>query len=60
MKRCISRTRPSSRGWDLLWCDKYKGKIFMLNGHIALDCGAAYGLPLGCLRLDDMKEFYVE
>lgn len=38
----------------------YKGKIFMLNGHIALDCGAAYGLPLGCLRLDDMKEFYVE
>ena len=38
----------------------YKGKIFTLNGHIAIDCGAAYGLPLGCLRLDDRKEFYVE
>lgn len=38
----------------------YKGKIFNLNGHIDLDCGAAYGLPLGCLRLDDMREFYVE
>ena len=37
-----------------------KGKIFQLNGHIAIDCGAAYGLPLGCLRLDDMKEFYVD
>ena len=37
-----------------------KGKIFTLNGHIAIDCGAAYGLPLGCLRLDDMQEFYVE
>lgn len=37
-----------------------KGKIFTLNNHIAIDCGAAYGLPLGCLRLDDMAEFYVE
>lgn len=39
---------------------EYKGKIFRLNGHIALDCGAEYGLPLGCIRLDDGKEFYVE
>ena len=38
----------------------YKGKIFALNNHIAIDCGAAYGLPLGCLRLDDMREFYVD
>lgn len=37
-----------------------KGKIFKLNNHIAIDCGAAYGLPLGCLRLDDMEEFYVD
>ncbi len=37
-----------------------KGKIWKLNGTIAIDCGAAYGLPLGCLRLDDMEEFYVE
>lgn len=37
-----------------------KGKIFKLNNHIAMDCGAAYGLPLGCLCLDTMEEFYVE
>lgn len=37
-----------------------KGRIFKLNNHIAMDCGAAYGLPLGCLCLDTMDEFYVE
>lgn len=37
-----------------------KGRIFKLNNHIAIDCGAAYGLPLGCLCLDTMDEFYVE
>lgn len=35
------------------------GKIFIGNGHIAIDCGCAYGRALGCLRLDDMQEFYV-
>ncbi len=25
-----------------------------------IDCGCAYGRTLGCLRLDDMQEFYVE
>ena len=29
------------------------------SGHlINIDCGCARGLPLGCLRLDDGKEFY--
>ena len=37
-----------------------KGKIWQGNGHIALDCGAGYGLPLGCIRLEDMQTFYVE
>ena len=37
----------------------HKGKIYKSNNHIAIDCGAAFGLPLGCIRLDDMKEFYV-
>ncbi len=37
-----------------------KGKIWSLNGTVAIDCGVAHGLPLGCLRLDDMKEFYVD
>ena len=35
------------------------GKIWRGNNHIAIDCGAAYGGRLGCIRLDDMAEFYV-
>jgi serine/threonine protein phosphatase 1 len=38
---------------------RYKGKIYMKNNHIAIDCGAVFNFRLGCLRLDDMKEFYV-
>ena len=38
---------------------RYIGKIWQGNGHIALDCGAAYGGPLGCLCLDTMKEYYI-
>jgi len=40
--------------------DEYKGRIYKANGHIAIDCGAGYDLPLGCIRLDDLKEFYVD
>jgi len=36
------------------------GRIFRQNGHIAIDCGAGFGGPLGCIRLEDMKEFYVD
>ena len=35
------------------------GRIFYGNGSIAVDCGEARGGTVGCLRLDDMKEFYV-
>ena len=35
------------------------GKIFFGNGSIAIDCGEARGGTIGCLRLEDMKEFYV-
>jgi len=35
------------------------GRIFYGNGSIAIDCGEARGGTIGCLRLDDMKEFYV-
>ncbi len=38
----------------------YEGKIWRKNRHIALDCGAGFGGPLGCIRLDDGKEFYVD
>lgn len=34
--------------------------IWQKNNHIAIDCGVASGNPLCCLRLDDMKEYYVE
>jgi len=37
----------------------YIGKIYRDHGHIAIDCGAGFGMPLGCIRLDDFKEFYV-
>ncbi len=40
--------------------EAYAGKIFTGNGHIAIDCGAGHGLSLGCLRLEDMREFYVK
>lgn len=36
-----------------------KGKIYYGENCIVLDCGAAYGERLGCLRLEDGKEFYV-
>ena len=35
------------------------GKIWQGNGHIAIDCSAAWGGRLGCLCLDTMEEFYV-
>lgn len=35
------------------------GHILKWRDRIAIDCGAAYGYNLGCLRLDDMREFYV-
>ncbi len=38
----------------------YTGKIYCDRGHIAIDCGAGFGMPLGCIRLDDFKEFYVQ
>jgi len=37
----------------------YAGKIWEKNNHIAMDCGAVYGMRLGCLCLDTMEEFYV-
>ena len=38
----------------------YGGRIWRKNGHIALDCGNGWGGTLGCLRLEDFAEFYVE
>lgn len=37
----------------------YDGKICVRDKIIHIDCGCVYGRNLGCLRLDDMQEFYV-
>jgi len=46
---------------------QYRGRIYRKNGHIAMDCGAGIGsdaqgspFPLGCIRLEDLREFYVK
>lgn len=36
-----------------------KNEIYQNNNNICIDCGATFGGKLACLRLDDMKEFYV-
>lgn len=37
------------------------GYIYKANNHIAIDCGVnRIGGRLGCIRLDDMEEYYVE
>ena len=36
-----------------------KGKIHYTDGAIFLDCGAAFDEPLGCLCLDNGREYYV-
>lgn len=37
------------------------GYIYQANNHIAIDCGCSFpGGRLACLRLEDMKEFYIE
>lgn len=40
--------------------EKYTGKIFKANHHIAIDCGAVFDNPLGCICLDTLEEFYAE
>lgn len=38
----------------------YTGRIWKGNNHIAIDCGAVFGNPLGCICLDTMEKIYVE
>lgn len=35
------------------------GRIWRGNGHIAIDCAAAYGGALGCVCLETQEEYYV-
>lgn len=39
---------------------EYAGRIYQKNNHVAIDCGASFGYPLGCICLDTMEEVYVE
>lgn len=39
-------------------CEKFE--IVQWNHRIGIDCGAAYGANLGCICLNDLKEFYVK
>ena len=34
-------------------------EIYHSHNNIVIDCGAAFGGRLACLRLEDMAEFYV-
>ena len=36
------------------------GYIYKSGNNIDIDCGCAFGERLACLRLDDMREFYVK
>ncbi len=38
---------------------KLMGKVYSKNGHIAIDCGAAYGGKLACVCLDRLKLMYM-
>ncbi|WP_368263282.1 metallophosphoesterase [Clostridium disporicum] len=44
------KSRDDRTNQGLIWFDENK---------IGIDCGCSYGLRLSCLRLDDMKEFYI-
>ena len=39
---------------------KYDGRIARGKNILHIDCGCVFGRTLGCVRLDDMEEFYVE
>lgn len=45
-----------------LYGDEYEGKIIHGKSDTIyhIDCGCVYGRSLGCIRLEDMQEFYVK
>lgn len=36
---------------------EYTGQIWKGNNHIAIDCGAVFGNPLGCICLELWKKY---
>ena len=45
-----------------MYAPRYDGRIIHArdNKTIHIDCGCVYGRRLGCIRLDDMHEFYID
>ena len=45
-----------------MYAPRYDGRIIhgRDNKTIHIDCGCVYGRRLGCIRLDDMQEFYID
>ncbi len=43
-----------------LYGPQYEGTILHGKNILHIDCGCVFGRTLGCVRLDDMKEFYIE
>lgn len=39
--------------------EKYAGRIYSKNNHLAIDCGAAFGGRLACVCLDTQDMFYI-
>lgn len=52
LQQCISHLDQNQK------LKAFESKIVKFDKKIEIDCGAAYGNYLGCLRLDDMQEFY--
>lgn len=42
-----------------LYGKEYDGKILHGRNILHIDCGCVFGRALGCIRLEDMEEFYV-
>ena len=40
--------------------ESFSGRIYQKNSHIAIDCGAVFGNPLGCICLNTLEEFYAQ
>ncbi len=44
----------------IIYTAKRGGEIYKCDNHIAMDCGAVFDKPLGCICLDTLEEYYVE
>lgn len=59
--RPVRAIRAEMQGLDINQMDpaQYDDTVLMINNHIAIDCGCAYGGKLGCICLETFETFYV-